>query len=1150
MFERLEGFRLNRFELLNWGTFDQKIWKIEPKNLNSLLTGDIGSGKSTLVDALTILLVPRASNQIVFNKAAGAEAQERSLRSYVLGEYKTEVDADGQKAKAVPLRGPRSYSVLLASFYNQTTDKRVNIAQLFYFREKGGAPERLFVVSEEDLSIASNFQNFDDIPDLRRRLRLKGAKVNDGLKEYAAQFRRLMGIASERALELFYQTLSLKSVSDLTQFVRDHMLDSDDSKQRVDELCHSFEDLDRAHKSVVRARQQIEILNPLVKSGLDLQTKEIEHQSLFAQREILEAWTADHILRLEKLKHARLEEDFQKVETRIVRQDIEIDECRARERGLELAINSNGGARLQELERDQKRIQQELGKAQETRGTFKGRLDTIGLSMPTSTDQFIDLNRQLNLLHETSKSEENNFDTSRLDLSISFKSLQSEIQVYRYEIESLKGRPSNIPRHLLELRQSLCQALDIDPTDIPFAGELIQVAAEEQAWEGAIERVIHNFALSLLVGEKHYRQVSEWVDRTHLKGRIVYHRLISKRQHASFDRSSQGNLLSKLILREESFAYEWLLNHLSERFDYRCCDTLEEFRQSSFALTQNGQIKSGGDRHEKNDKYDISDRGRFVLGWNSQAKLKALEATCQKRELEAQSIGSQLAETEKQRRSLQEKIRVLDLLLDVRSFQVIDLEALLIVLNAIDAERKLIEQASVKLRELQTELSTVQHKSNELRDELRRLQEKRAEIKSNLQVSVDSQSQAISVLSSQNALRLTELMPLIEHRYTDLYQDEPNLQNVKARERAMREKMQSEMRSLIERQNQLRETTVKLMQDYRRSFPTESTDLDTGLEYFPEYCRILNELEVDGLPAFELRFKQELNEKTIQSVAAFRNRLERSQREIKDRLRQINGSLHGIDYNDGTFIELQIRPNIDVEVRQFQNDLKACLEGNLGGSDLYTEQSFLRVKALIERFRGSEADRRWTTKVTDVRHWFDFAANEIWRETGISREYYESGNAKSGGQKEKLAYTVLASALAYQYGVNEEQAYKNSFRFVCIDEAFGKGSDESTRYGLELFRKMGLQLLVVTPMQKIRVIEDYVNAVHFVHNEGGKNSMLRNMSIEEYKKERDQIHPQSEEYRADILQEVLSRKTKSTKTPKNEFVGRLKLGADGFESDD
>jgi uncharacterized protein YPO0396 len=73
---------------------------------------------------------------------------------------------------------------------------------------------------------------------------------------------------------------------------------------------------------------------------------------------------------------------------------------------------------------------------------------------------------------------------------------------------------------------------------------------------------------------------------------------------------------------------------------------------------------------------------------------------------------------------------------------------------------------------------------------------------------------------------------------------------------------------------------------------------------------------------------------------------------------------------------------------------------------------------------------------------------------------------------------------------------------VVIDEAFGRGSDESAQYGLELFRRMNLQLLVVTPLQKIHIIEPYVANVGFVHNQDGRLSLLRNLSIEEYRTER------------------------------------------------
>ena len=41
------GFRLQRLEVLNWGTFDRRVWALQCNADNALLTGDIGSGKST-----------------------------------------------------------------------------------------------------------------------------------------------------------------------------------------------------------------------------------------------------------------------------------------------------------------------------------------------------------------------------------------------------------------------------------------------------------------------------------------------------------------------------------------------------------------------------------------------------------------------------------------------------------------------------------------------------------------------------------------------------------------------------------------------------------------------------------------------------------------------------------------------------------------------------------------------------------------------------------------------------------------------------------------------------------------------------------------------------------------------------------------------
>src|ERR1700675_463323 len=114
--DALSGFRLQQLEVYNWGTFDARVWVLNPHGENALLTGDIGSGKSTLVDAVTTLLVP--AHRVAYNKAAGADTRERTLRSYVLGHYKAERNEQGGSGRPVALRGLNSYSVILAVFHN------------------------------------------------------------------------------------------------------------------------------------------------------------------------------------------------------------------------------------------------------------------------------------------------------------------------------------------------------------------------------------------------------------------------------------------------------------------------------------------------------------------------------------------------------------------------------------------------------------------------------------------------------------------------------------------------------------------------------------------------------------------------------------------------------------------------------------------------------------------------------------------------------------------------------------------------------------------------------------------------------------------------------------------------------------------------
>ena len=87
---------------------------------------------------------------------------------------------------------------------------------------------------------------------------------------------------------------------------------------------------------------------------------------------------------------------------------------------------------------------------------------------------------------------------------------------------------------------------------LPFVGELIAVRAEESDWEGAAERLLHGFALSVLIPDEHYAAASEWVNAHHLNGRLVYYRVLAGSAPGDA-RRGDGQLYGKLDIKDTDF---------------------------------------------------------------------------------------------------------------------------------------------------------------------------------------------------------------------------------------------------------------------------------------------------------------------------------------------------------------------------------------------------------------------------------------------------------------------------------------------------------------------------------------------------------------------------------------------------------------------
>jgi len=1097
--QSIQGFCLSRLEVLNWGTFHKHVWALPIHGQNALLTGDIGSGKSTLVDAITALLVP--PRRIIFNKAAGAEGRERSLKSYIRGEFKS-LQTEQMNARAESLRDDHGYSVILAQFYHAGRDEVVTLAQVLWVSE--GSHAQFFLVADHSLSIAEAFSGQDGtVADLKKLLkRTAGIEVFENFKPYGTSFRKHMGIRHEKALDLFNQTISMKSVGNLTSFVREHMLEPGRLMDRVETLKRDFDNLNQAHNAVLKARKQIEILSPLANLASEYAALQKAIADLTHCRDGLEAWIADQKIGLLQQRQHKLEAQQRRESARLETLQQALNELRLRESQLRQNIDDQGGRRLAELARDIERLQQERQRKQGEAQHYQQAVQILSMSMPNDAESFHH-NRETSLsLSEQLQNEESSLDEQRDQATIAMHEIQQQCQALEQEITSLKQRKNNIPYKSLQIRALMTQALGLDDNALPFVGELVQVNASASTWEGSIERLLHNFALSMLVPDSLYEQVSSYVESTHLRGRLVYYRVQDR--HHTINEAEPASILSKLAIKQDSSFRRWLQHEIYKRFPHICCDSMQTFRRHPFALSKAGQIKSGGTRHEKDDRNKLFDRSRFILGWSNQAKIETLTQNLSGLEQSGREHVDQLSLFSEKKGVINNKKLATRDILRIDQLDEIDWQAVAKLVQVLQEEKQYIEAGSDILKALQAQL--LQNQSDiETKDKQRGdCKELQGSLKKDLEhVQEQSISAQQSLQQVDEVYRDTWFPHIAKHSKQVLAARQLSLRSLDQQQSEIRQAIQAQINQQTQKQERRANKLMAGMSDFKHAFAAESNELDSTLAAWPEYAAILAALQRDDLPKHEKRFREMLHEGTIQGIVLLRTQLEKEQQGIRTKIADINRSLHDIEYNAGSYIELQAEHVNDNDIREFEAELRQCVAGALDADALYTEKRFLQVKGLVDHFND---DPRWAQRVTNVRNWFNFSAIERWQEDDSQKEFYSDSSGKSGGQKEKLAYTILASSLAYQFGATQADSKTRSFRFVVIDEAFGKGSDDSTHYALALFAKLGLQLLVVTPMQKIHVITHYVQSVHLVHNEEGRNSVVRSVSIEQFRKDKAALH--------------------------------------------
>jgi uncharacterized protein YPO0396 len=1092
-----DGFRLSYVEIYNWGTFDGQIWKLSPNGKNSLLTGANGSGKTTLVDAILSLLVP--PNKRHYNQSSGAESKrERDENSYVMGAYGTLQSESGLAAKTKYLRSKNDFSILIGVFFNAETKEYLSLAQARWYGDND--LKRAYLISTTALTVEEHFSPFDTGGLWRQKLKKKyGVEEFDSFSKYAQRFSKTFGLKSEKALVLFAQTVGIKVLGNLNEFIRTNMLEENDAEAEFSQLRELYDNLLTAHKAIEKAREQAALLAPILENSKSYQQFTQELREIEALQAQIAYYFADQKQQLYRVAQQELEGDLLRKNNQIEDTRRNVAEYALQRDELTISISGNKAyEQLQQLERNIKQAEKDQATRQNRANNYNKLAESLTWKSDPTEKQFYqgleDAKKGIDLCAQ----EMQQLEDKELDTKIKFDQTKQLLTEQKAELLSLQQRKNKLPVEQIEIRAQILKKLNLLEKDLPFAAELLKITDETQ--ENNAERLLRNLGLTLLVKEENLEALSRFVQAQDWKGKVAFLKLEKNKVIAS-EKLPKNTILHHIEVRKGTDFTTNLQGYLHTHYNYLLINDIAETLRIEKSLTNKGLIKNAA-LFEKDDSIE-----RPILGWDNRDTILSAQRIAKATDEELQTLNKQVRQIKTEKNALQSRRDTLTRLLNFENFTEIDWKSATKSTEDLKKQKENLATSSNQLKTLQVQLDTVKRDIENKEKERERLVGEKTRLEGRLETYTEQIRQADEFLGNAPSAEWKKYRSKIE---LFLEGKELNITNISSSEGKVaktvaenKEKKQKEVSNVERRLTLDMQKFITPSAEILAKYPNWSADvldLKADVAYLNEFEDFHKKLSEEDLPKHQKRFKEWLNERLIFDIANFKTSLENKETVILESIEEINSSLRDINFNANpqTYIELDVHKSRDVSVRDFRQLLKDAMpdpaklirdeEGEL-------EISFTRIKKIIEELSSNE---NWRKKVTDVRNWLEFAAIERYRSDNQQRQYYIDSQSLSGGEKAKLAYTILASAIAYQFGIRSEDNRRKSFRFAVVDEAFSKVDPENAVYAMELFRQLNLQLMVVTPLDKINLAEPYIHAVHYVENKEKRNSVVYDLPMKVY----------------------------------------------------
>lgn len=1056
--------KLNKIVLINWMYFQKAIFPIEG---NVAIVGVNGTGKSTIMDAIQMLLLGQRASK--FNSNANAE--KRSLESYVRGhvniddkEFLRSGDVITYLALEIILNGEKHIFGLNIEY--KANLNRLNDSKYFYVKN---------CELDESLFIEKNFPKTYDAFS-------KAIKANyefipyQTLMMYQNKLKEVLGLKTENTyFKILSRAVGIKNINDCNTFMNEFVLD--DNPIDVSAIKDNIIKIQKVSQTIEKEQEKLNNLSEISEKGTIIETdiknaKENELKILVASKAFvqqdIDTLESDNI----RLNELKTEEEKKKTE--IEKELKKLEESK----GEHVRLLDHVAPNLSQKQKELESTRDEYNKVHLTLNTFQTkcknelpRLSDLSVFKNNIIDDFIlyirkseyttaSARRKFIDFRIEAKKIYDQYHEKTIRVSQDLNEVREKLKTLDSIIEKLRNNQPTYKPDLTNFIEYLKQNLYDkykEKMEIKFLCEYLDIT--ENAWRNAIEGYLGNQRFYIVVPNKYYKDA---IKLYQAKKDFFTTRIINGSKLPDYEK--EEGTLGEFIEASNSTALNYaryLLNRV------HCMNDILELDKYEISITKDCMFYQGYSIGRINPRnYKESYIGQE--GIKNQLKMR-LEQKDELSELANDILGN-LQKNNEYAKMMDHRISFATAIIEDNT-----------LLSSIDEDVSLYN----KIEKFEKEIDFYQSNPKYMEIQLK-ISETDESIKSNGRLVKNLDKSIIDHESSIKANKKT-----IDTKIESINQYNIELQNYSA---DFIDTALTDMKSI-----KFSFSMINGFKSIHRALETKILKSKNEIENLMKDAR--DKFNINYEPNFDLldKFKEEMNKinKNVFQYHAklidisknnrklffsqFLTKLYTSIEKAKEQIDNLNHSLASFMFgNDFYKIRMSISENKDM-----QTIYNYAKEYNSEHSDrgIFIDREIedrerQKVQDLVNQYMFSD-DIRVQNYIVDYRNYLYFDV-ENHTSNGI-KSLNKVIKSQSGGEVQAPFY--ILSGVAFQQTLDYKRN-KDALGIVLYDEAFDKMDDQRIQSMLEFYRnKLNLQLILATP-GKLGSLVDNIKTVLTVVRDG------------------------------------------------------------------